>query len=198
LPGSHRNKEKLISQGQHQVLSVFFIAASFLGVFFTLGYIVGRNSPYMIGPTTASAHETETGPAQSSSTLPAPREAVKTESPAQTVKLDTVKSAFVEKASAKAQTAEAPADQHRSGAAVEGGQPSGTYLQLVATSKAGVDAMVDELREKGFKAQGVEIPGKRGWFRALVGPVDNSSISTVRANLQAAGFPGEQAIARSF
>jgi hypothetical protein len=58
--------------------------------------------------------------------------------------------------------------------------------------------MVDVLRQKSFKAMAAEIPEKPGTFRVLVGPVTDTSANKTRADLQAAGFPGNAAIRRTF
>jgi hypothetical protein len=73
-----------------------------------------------------------------------------------------------------------------------------TYLQLAATSKHEADIMVDVLRQKSFKAMAAEIAEKQGTFRVLVGPVTETSANKTRADLQAAGFPGNAAIRRTF
>ena len=194
---NREDQAKLIPENQHQILSVFFIVACLLGVFFTLGYIVGRNSPFLIGPSTAFAREKDPAPAHATASTPS----------IELSKAPAKASALVAKAATPAPTgpkqAKSPATDLKAEAsatppALADGQPTGTYLQLVATSKAGVDAVVDALRQKGFNAQGVPIPGKQGWFRALVGPLEHSAINTTRTELQAAGFPGQQAIAKNF
>jgi hypothetical protein len=177
VPENRDAPSKLTPEKQHQLLSVFFIVACLLGVFFTLGYIVGRSAPFLIGPSTAFAREQEPAPVRESPPAPAPPVRLESALTAQPAHVDGPK------------TTTPPAAD---------GQSSETYLQLVATSKAGVDAIVDELKQKGFKAKGVPIPGKQGWYRALVGPVDPAAITSTRVELQAVGFPGEQAIARSF
>src|SRR5215813_11730121 len=48
--------------GNRQLLSVFFIVVVLLGVFFTMGYIVGRNSTPAGTTEIASAHKAETKP----------------------------------------------------------------------------------------------------------------------------------------
>ena len=76
--------------------------------------------------------------------------------------------------------------------------PSGTYLQLAATSQREADIEVEILRNKGFKAMAAEIPEKRGTFRVLVGPLGESNLGKTKSDLQNAGFPGDKAIRRTF
>jgi cell division septation protein DedD len=76
-------------------------------------------------------------------------------------------------------------------------RPSGTYLQLAATSQREADIEVDVLRRKGFRAMSAEIPEKPGMFRVLVGPMPDADINKMRRDLQGAGFPGDKAIRRT-
>jgi hypothetical protein len=43
-----------------------------------------------------------------------------------------------------------------------------------------------------------EIPDKRGTFRVLVGPLADGNVNKTKADLQAAGFPGDKAIKRTY
>jgi hypothetical protein len=195
---------KRVREYNYQILIVFFIVSGLLGVFFTLGYIMGRTSPLLLGPSTASAHESEPKPArptvseasiaaptvepappQAAKVIPAPPPPVVAPKPAEPRPIPIA--AKVEK----------PATPPQAVAPSAGG-PSGTYLQLVATNKEGADAIVGSLRDKGFPALAAEIPDKRGWFRALVGPLADSAIGSTRAQLRSAGFAGDQAIKRTF
>jgi len=180
-------------------LSVFFIVIVLLGVFFTMGYIVGRSSTPVGAQEIASARKPASKPLvieapdrEPATAAQPPAPAVRQASPPEPkktpepVKPEPVKPKQVEKpAPAPAPKAEAPA----------AGQ---TYLQLAATSQREGDIMVDVLRKKGFKARAAEIPEKPGTFRILVGPVDASDMNKTRGDLQAAGFPGNAAIKRTF
>jgi outer membrane biosynthesis protein TonB len=183
--------------GNRQLLSVFFIVVILLGVFFTMGYIVGRNSgavtaevtpipsvdarlPVTEAPTKAPeptpppSPPTETAPQQPAPTAPA----AETEREPEPPKRDT---------KAEART-------------VSGSHPSAgqTYLQLAATSQHEADIMVDVLRKKNFRAMAAEIDEKPGTFRVLVGPITDTTANKMRADLQGAGFPGNAAIRRTF
>lgn len=178
--------------GNRQLLSVFFIVVILLGVFFTMGYIVGRNSgtltadvattpapdskPQVVEP---PAKITEPAPAPPAPTETAPQQPTKEPEPApEPPKPEKVK-----------------AEPVRSGGHPAAGQ---TYLQLAATSKHEADIMVDVLRKKNFKAMAAEIDEKPGTFRVLVGPITDTTANKMRADLQGAGFPGNAAIRRTF
>src|SRR5579862_9772939 len=62
LPKNEDGEFELIL-GNRQLLSVFFIVVILLGVFFTMGYIVGRNSGPVTTPEIASTSRPEPRPA---------------------------------------------------------------------------------------------------------------------------------------
>jgi hypothetical protein len=221
--------------GNRQLLSVFFIVVALLSVFFTMGYIVGRNStpvtasdpnrkgdakplvvdskiPSDSSAETASAPK-ETAAQQPESTRSEP--APVTETPKETAKdvnkaeptdepkSEATKSKAELKAEArekakkeKAEAARTDAKQEKAKPAL--GQPSGSYLQLAATTPHEAAAVVEVLRKKDFKAISAEVPEKPGLFRVLVGPIPDGALNKTRAELTAAGFPGDKAIRRNF
>ncbi len=198
-----------------QLLSVFFIVVILLGVFFTMGYIVGRNSA-PVPVDVASTHKADVKPMvvdsparqdAPASPTPAPESSAPTataqqqppaEEPKPEAKAEPVKPEPAKKeAPAKKETkkeakAEKPAPPS---APPQAGQ---TYLQLVATAKAEADVMVDMLRSKNFKAVAVEIPEKPGMFRVFVGPLADGSLNKTKTDLTASGFPGDKAIKKVF
>ncbi len=203
--------------GNRQLLSVFFIVVALMGVFFAIGYILGRNSGPM-NSEVASARKTDkplvvdspardtnpgsTSPASTSPTTTSPG----TTSPAKT---EPEPSPRPEKARPVEPEKAAPAKPEPvkpkppeplkpSPAASTGELASGIYLQLTATSQHEATVYVDVLRKKGFKAQSAEVPDKHGLFRVLVGPIAEGNVNKTKADLKAGGFPGDQAIKRTF
>ena len=214
--------------GNRQLLSVFFIVVVLLGVFFTMGYIVGRNSG-PIGPTEVAATHKETkpvvidspretpkptqpapAPTETAAQLP-PREEPK---PAETPKPEPPKPQpppKPEPVKEKAIKAPPPKEQppvkevkqvakQAPPPAPSAGQPSSgqTYLQLVATAKAEADVMVDVLHKKGFGAIAVRHPDRPEIYRVLVGPIPDTAVNKTKSDLQGAGFPGDKAIRKTF
>ena len=180
--------------GNRQLLSVFFIVVILLGVFFTMGYIVGRNSgtltadvaatpapdgkPQVVEP--PAAKTPEPAPAPTAPTETAPQQPAKEPEPApEPAKPEKIKAEPV----------------HAGSSHPAAGQ---TYLQLAATSKHEADIMVDVLRKKSFKSMAAEIDEKPGTYRVLVGPITDTTANKMRADLQGAGFPGNAAIRRTF
>ena len=189
--------------GNRQLLSVFFIIVILLGVFFTMGYIVGRNSAPVVAEVQRKATRTagEDSTAAASNASPASPRQIPAASPTGAAE---PKPGRPEPASDKPALPEpesvktAPA-RNRSGSAA-GDQPVAgqSYLQLAATSKREADVLVDVLRQKGFKAINAEIAEKPGTWRVLVGPVPEGGSNALRSDLQKSGFPGNAAIPRTF
>ncbi len=175
--------------GNRQLLSVFFIVVVLLGVFFTMGYIVGRNSAPAVSAEAAPPRR-EAKPMVVDTAAPAPApsspaEAASAPVPAAEPKEESPKPAVETAAPKPPQAAETPAS----------GQ---TYLQLAATTRREADIEVDVLRKKGFKAMAAEIPEKPGMFRVLVGPIPEGEVNKTKTDLNSAGFPGDKAIRRTF
>lgn len=181
--------------GNRQLLSVFFIVVILLGVFFTMGYIVGRNS----GPVAA-----ETTPVPSVDARLAAVEAPASTSAPAPVPSTPTETAPQQPAPAAPAAEREPEPLRREPKAepstVTGSHPAAgqTYLQLAATSQHEADIMVDVLRKKNFRAMAAEIDEKPGTFRVLVGPITDTTANKMRADLQGAGFPGNAAIRRTF
>jgi hypothetical protein len=227
MPKNEEGEFELIL-GNRQLLSVFFIVVILLGVFFTMGYIVGRNSAPVIATDSGPSRKNDSKPlvVDSTSKAPeptptaAPKETAVQQPPPEPVKepepdkpkappKETAKAEPVKpepekpKETAKERRAEAKAKKEAAAAKLEKakpetGAPSGTYLQLAATTQREAEIMVDVLRKKEFKATAAEVPEKPGLFRVLVGPLADAAVNRTRTDLQGAGFPGDKAIKRSF
>jgi cell division septation protein DedD len=195
--------------GNRQLLSVFFIVVILLGVFFTMGYIVGRNSAPVTAADSGTPRRAESKPLVVDSAVPPSQEsapakeapAVGEPASAQPVSTQPQQPAAEKKEPAKEAKKEParrePPETAKTSAAPAGG-PSGTYLQLAATNKREAEIMVDVLKRKEFKAITAEIAERPGMFRVLVGPVSEADLNKTRADLQGAGFPGNAAIKRTF
>jgi cell division septation protein DedD len=190
--------------GNRQLMSVFFIVVILLGVFFAMGYIVGRNSSPASVPEVAS-HRAETQPAAANTpasareaATPAPADAPK-EADSQP-KETAPQQGPAAKPAPPPEPAPAPAPVKASARAATSGQPESgrTYLQLSAIDHDKAEIMVELLRKKNFTAIAAEIPEKPGVFRVLVGPIPEADISKTRAALQDASFPGKEAVKRTF
>jgi cell division septation protein DedD len=178
--------------GNRQLMSVFFIVVILLGVFFAMGYIVGRGSPLVTGPDVA-ARRPESKPLVE--TPPPQHEAPAPEAPKGTASQD----GPAVPASARPETV-APVPVKQSARVNTSAQPESgkTYLQLSAIDHDAAEIMVELLRKKSFSAITAEVPEKPGVFRVLVGPVAEADVPKIRSDLQNASFPGKEAIKRTF
>lgn len=204
--------------GNRQLLSVFFIVVVLLGLCFLMGYVIGRNSAPTVSAENVPVPETSSEPIVIPSVASAPSQGSETEESA----LKTVPQADSEPAPlpppkpappAKTQQAKAetpkpePAKQQAkqeeklpSLPPSSGSQPApGAYLQLSATSRPEAEAYLDRLRGQSFPSVLSQVPGQ-DLYRVLVGPFpDNpTEIQRMRSRLNAAKFPGNDAIPRRY
>jgi cell division septation protein DedD len=211
--------------GNTQLLSVFFIVVALMGVFFAIGYILGRNSspipseiaarktpakPLVVDSSSPDGSAASDSASSGSAATPSPATPTPAQEPPATTKpapksepqertrQEKPKPAPPEKVAKAEQPKPKPPEPSRPAPAAASGELSGTYLQLTATSEHEATVYVDVLRKKGFKAQSAEVPEKHGLFRVLVGPVAEGNVNKTKADLRAAGFPGDQAIKRTF
>jgi outer membrane biosynthesis protein TonB len=194
LPKNEDGEFELIL-GNRQLLSVFFIVVILLGVFFTMGYIVGRNSGTLTAdvpatPAPDGKPQVVEAPAKIAAPAPPPP------APTETAPQQPAKEVEPEPAPAPSKPEKVKPEPAR--AASSHPAAGQTYLQLAATSKHEADIMVDVLRKKSFKSMAAEIDEKPGTYRVLVGPITDTTANKMRADLQGAGFPGNAAIRRTF
>ena len=74
--------------------------------------------------------------------------------------------------------------------------PHGTYLQLAASPHP--QPLIERLRRNGFPALDMEVPGRPGVRRVLVGPLKDQQVAETRAQLESKGLQGNSAISRVF
>lgn len=190
--------------GNRQLLSAFFIIVILFGVFFTMGYVVGRSSTPSSSPSSTVAANprseapASSAPAQSAAPPPAPpkdeaKEAEPTETkPVETKPVETAPATRPEKAPAKAETPHrAPASRPApsSGAAVAVNPGLGNmYLQVMAVGQPQANVVVDTLKQKGFPVVLAQSPNP-SLFRVMVGPyTDAAGLGKAKAQLENAGF----------
>ncbi len=185
--------------GNKQLLSVFFIVVVLLGVFFTMGYIVGKNS---FAPDAMAGKEPPTGaivvdPADSGSGKPQGGIVVEPDKPSPIAERPTPTPEPVKKTERQKEDltpaptpSPAPATHSVRPAVTATGEPGSgqTFLQVVASTRPDCEIIVDVLKRKGFTA--LVAPGPNNdLFRVLVGPLsDAATISRTRTELEAAGF----------
>ena len=190
--------------GNRRLLGTFFIIVILFGMFFTMGYVVGRNSapaaaatsPAIAGASNAkpeTALAAKAAPVQPAVAPPAP----KVRGPAET-KL--VKSK-PEETMPRSTPERAEASRARTAGGALGGEanaptgavpvtpgPGRMYLQVMALGKPQAGAVIDTLTQKGFHALLAQGPNA-SVFRVLVGPYnDSAALRKAKADLENAGF----------
>jgi len=185
--------------GNRQLLAGFLIVVILFGVFFTMGYIVGRNSapsPRLSGASESgqSAKAVDLRPERRQSASPsaqqpaaAPAEAVGSGAPQATADgspSQPVTQAARESEATKAEPAPSETATAPQTSAIASGQ---TYLQVMAVRRAEAEVVLRSLKDKGFPA--TLAPGPSDLLRVLVGPFrDVGSLGKAKADLENAGF----------
>jgi cell division septation protein DedD len=207
MPKTEEGEFELIL-GNRQLLSVFFIVVVLLGVFFTMGYIVGRNSSP--GAQTSAAQKAEpkpiviepgTQPSPAGESAAAPSEPAASPSAEATPPSDAQsESASAPPAPSRSRSPQADAAKPESASPTpEDPVPGATYLQVAAVARAEAELFVDVLAKKGFHAIYAPVPNQAQLFRVLVGPFkDAAVVAQARTDLNNAGFKGFEALQRKF
>lgn len=186
--------------GNRQLLSGLFIIVMLFGVFFTLGYIVGRHSfPAPLNTAAAGGPEAAAprpvtpppdAPASAPASLP-PGQAEVVSSEAKPAAPETSEPVTgTRPATAPAETPR-PVERKQTEvrpASSDISEPvPGTYLQVAAPKRTAAAGIVDSLKNKEITA--VLAPGpNEETVRVLVGPLESASIGKVRSDLESAGF----------
>jgi hypothetical protein len=199
--------------GNRQLVSVFLIVVILLGVFFSMGYIVGRNSAPAVSADASTRNTSPSKPIVVDNPARAgqsPAESAQSAKPAapeepqpEAKKPEPVSEAPLGPASKmdEAKPAPAPAAQPPAAQPPANTAPSAagavsyeephagqTFLQVLATDRADADAIAEMLVKRGFKTT-VAPSSIANKFRVLVGPTRNASeLSETRSKLEGAGF----------
>jgi cell division septation protein DedD len=190
--------EKELVLGNKQLISLFFVVVALCGVFFALGYMIGRNTSKPLTANLEGAAPAAVAPSVAQS---AGREAQDAEPPRETAGGETEapsgSQAEVQPVAgiiAKAQTSSsvtAPVQSvatqaaHDVPAVPEAGA---TYLQVTALRRADADNLVKTLREQNFPVVLAE-SSKTDLFRVMVGPYHQTvDVADAKARLKSLGF----------
>jgi cell division septation protein DedD len=173
--------EKELVLGNKQLISLFFVVVALCGVFFAMGYMMGRPSGKQL------AAIPETGPAAQV----APVQAQESAPPHETPPPDTQSPASAETASATpppATQTQAARDVPATATATAVPEAGATYLQVTALRRTDADNLVKTLKEQNFPALLAD-SSKPDLFRVLVGPYQQTAdVADAKARLKALGF----------
>jgi len=197
--------------GNRQLLSVFFILVVLLGVFFTMGYIVGRSNPaepvrtaaiprrppidagvpnsgaFVVDPAQKES-VVEPGKASPAAVGGEPAKPIAHPPPAET-KPSAAAPPKAEPPKPKPEPVKQPPPV---APAPTGGLPQAgaTYLQVAAVDRAGADILAETLRKKSLPAMVAPGPSPT-LFRVLVGPFkDKEERARLTGELEAIGLKG--------
>ena len=199
MPRTDEGEFELIL-GNRQLISVFLIVVILLGVFFSMGYIVGRNS----APAALEAKNTTPTskpivvepPPRKDTEQPAPIEpAPQPQAAAPETKPPSTPPATEKKEPEKPAPAPAPVAEskpvpppHPATSSTVEQPPPGRYWQVVSTARHEAEILAGAIAKKGMKTMVAPAP-KGGLYRVLVGPLgDSSDVAKTRSDLEAAGF----------
>jgi cell division septation protein DedD len=178
--------EKELVLGNKQLISLFFVVVALCGVFFAVGYMIGRNTSK---PAPASADGTSIAPVASAAPAQEsepPRETAASDtSPAP---VDTPPVTTPAPASSSPPEPE-PATKTRPVTEAPSVPVAGaTYLQVTALRRDDADKLVKTLREQNFPALLAE-SSKPDLFRVMVGPYHQTAdVADAKARLKSLGF----------
>jgi cell division septation protein DedD len=197
--------ETEILLGNKHLLGIFFVIAILLGVAFTGGYMVGRNStekrPATVSagppdaaamPTTPSSLETHSVPPPAGSTAehasgspPEPTSPPRKAAP-HVAEPASPQDPPLGSTKRKLAATPVPAESSPGGYLPQSGQ---TFLQVAAVGRNEADGIADVLNKKGFHAHSVPKPGSPAIYRVLIGPIrDTADLSSTREELRKTGF----------
>lgn len=202
MPRNEEGEFELVL-GNRQLLSVFFIVVVLLGVFFVMGYILGKNSAPAPATEVSSVRKpVESGPApepiivdkmpdkRSAAGEPvAKREEPKREEPKkEEPKKEEPKKE--EKKKREEPKVEAPIPSAASAGAPKTGMPpkGSLFMQVAAVGRAEADVVAKVLKSKGMLTWVAPADETGKIYRVLVGPIEKSEVGATKANLVKMGF----------
>jgi cell division protein FtsN len=179
--------------GNKQLLSIFFIVVVLLGVFFTMGYVLGRHSVSGAGSAqVASKAPAPAAPSQPGglAETPAPESAPQAGGAAAAPAAEEPPARTGTQPQPQLPAAEPPQPARAAppAAQVPPGPAAGLYLQTTAARRPDADVVAGVLKQKGFPV--VIAPGPtEAVVRVLVGPFPSTeAMSKARTDLEAIGI----------
>lgn len=185
---TEQHREVLL--GNKQLLSIFFVGAVLLGIAFTIGYIMGKNTATKIADGNAAGYQSPVSPSRTGEkavdstatrddSAPSEPQTAASNSEVSPPSKPVEPSAVTAKSSSTVEPAEPPSQARVA---------SGSYLQVAALKRGDAEHVVTTLQRRGFPAL-VGESSKEGLFRVLVGPFQSmAQLSESKQKLKAAGM----------
>ena len=201
-----QDDEKELVLGNKQLISLFFVAAALCGVFFAMGYMMGRNTTKpasgTAGMTEATAEARPEGqrsqpespfrePDVQPSMTPQPT-GIETHPAQDTAPAATAPATAPPAAETKPAESRAPEVKATRGdrdpLPVSSPEAGASYLQVAALPRPEAESMVRTMREQHLPAM-MALSSKEGMYRVLVGPYRQTvQLSDAKSKLKALGF----------
>jgi cell division septation protein DedD len=189
--------------GNKQLISLFFVVVALCGVFFAMGYMIGRNSTKAAladaGSSSSASSAQRQQPEPPGETAAAPPESGAPEQPTP-APVDSGAETKADTSPAQ-DSAPVPSRPEPRGAesvrvvkaasgisAVSSPEAGASYLQVTALPRLDADGIVKTLREQNFPTI-LATSSKDGLFRVLVGPYHQTSqLAEAKSRLKTIGF----------
>ena len=184
-----QDREFELVLGNKQLFSLLFLIFVLLGVFFAMGYVMGRNS----GPSDVARQVSTTrdDDAETASARPATTSSVQESRPPTIPASEAVGSHGSEMPSARRAEASEPVPVRQEptvAARFMDPKPGQMFLQVSAVARPEAELLVEVLSRKGFRAAMAPGPNDK-LIRVLVGPVaTEADVAKTRTELESAGF----------
>jgi cell division septation protein DedD len=193
--------EKELVLGNKQLVGFFFVVVALCGVFFALGYMIGRNANKVTVAGVDGSSSTTVATGQRTQDPEPPRETTVAEPPTAEPPVPngaphTRPAQDVPPQTTPAPTTSAPGPERSASAAPvpQGGsqltapEPGATYLQVGALHRADAETLMKTLREQGYPTV-LATSSKADFFRVLVGPYHQTAeVADTKAKLKTLGF----------
>jgi cell division septation protein DedD len=193
---AHTEGEKELVLGNKQLISLFFVIVALCGVFFALGYMMGRPSGKQLATIPDTSAAATAGGTVSPATV---QDSPQSEPPRETAPVD-VQPAPADQQPQPPSThtqaardvtpaaAPAPPTTAAPAPASAAHEEGATYLQVTALGRGDAANLVKTLKEQNFPALLAE-SSKPDLFRVLVGPYHQTAdVADAKARLKALGF----------
>jgi cell division protein FtsN len=187
--------EKELVLGNKQLMGLFFVVVALCGVFFAMGYMMGRPSSKtaLANPETNQASAVTAPAVQQPAQQPEPPRETAETAPAdpqpQPAPIETKPALDTPPPPRVAAPTTPPSPETAAPAAgVTVPQEGATYLQVTALLRSDADKLAKSLREQNFPALVAE-SSKPDLFRVMVGPYHQTAdVADAKARLKALGF----------